>query len=161
MNVFAVDLDPQVAASMLCNQHVVKMITETGQLLATCFPPGTLRFKHSHVNHPCAVWARSSLANYRWLLAHGLWLAEEYSIRYFGRIHGSLDVLEACVELAPALPDIGLTPFARAIKEPWKAQTAHLSVVEAYRAYYVGDKARFARWAPRAVPPEWWPVRGS
>ncbi len=161
MNVFILDRDPQVAASMQCNQHVVKMVTETGQLLSTCFPRGTLRFKYTHVNHPCAKWVRQSLTNYKWLLAHGLWLAEEYSIRFCGRVHGSSDVLLACTELTPDLPDVGLTPFARAIKEPWKAQTAHLDIVSAYRAYYIGDKSRFARWAPRAVPPAWWPNKGA
>ena len=161
MNVFVLDKDPRVAAQMQCNKHVVKMVTETGQLLATCFPQGALRFKHTHGAHPCAVWARASLSNYRWLLAHGLWLAEEYSSRYFGRIHGSLDVLEACLGLEPDLPDAGPTPFARAIKEPWKSQTAHLDVVSAYRAYYVGDKARFARWAPRTQAPAWWPDRAA
>jgi hypothetical protein len=29
--------------------------------------------------------------------------------------------------------------------------------VEAYRAYYIGEKAGFARWAPRATAPDWWP----
>lgn len=156
MNVFVTDVDPQVAAANLCNSHVVKMCLETAQLLATCYPPGTLRYKHTHVNYPCAVWARASLSNFRWLLAHGLWIAEEYAVRY-GRDHASAEVIESCLGHDPAIPDLGLTPFARAIKEPWKSQTAHLPVVEAYRAFYLGDKARFARWAPRARPPEWWP----
>jgi hypothetical protein len=56
------------------------------------------------------------------------------------------------------LPDVGLTPFARAIKEPWKAQTASLDAVGAYRAYYMGDKSRFAAWEPRARQPTWWKV---
>lgn len=155
MNIFVTDTDPVVAASNLCNKHVVKMVTETAQLLATCYPRGTLRFKHTHVNHPCAVWARASLSNFRWLLAHGLWIAEEYAVRY-DRDHASASVIEACVDLVPDIPDIGLTPFVRAIKEPWKTQTAHLSIVEAYRAYYVGDKAHFARWMPRTRPPTWW-----
>lgn len=156
MNIFVLDSDPQVAASYLCNKHVVKMVTETAQLLSTCYPRGVIRYKHTHVNHPCAAWARASLANFRWLLAHGLWIAEEYAVRY-GRDHASAEVIESCLGQDPAIPDVGLTPFARAIKEPWKAQTSSLPIVEAYRAYYVGDKARFARWAPHARPPAWWP----
>lgn len=156
MNIFVVDLDPAQAAHDLCNRHVCKMVIETAQLLATCYPLGTLRYKHTHVNHPCAVWARASLSNFRWLLAHGLWIAEEYAARY-GRDHASAEVIESCLGLTPAIQDVGLTPFARAIKEPWKTQTACLSVVDAYRAYYLGDKARFARWSPRAVAPSWWP----
>lgn len=141
---------------MQCNRHVVKMVLETAQLLSACFPPGALRFKHTHFNHPCAKWARESVTNYKWLLLHGLALADEYTKRY-GKVHGAADVIEACLEMCVVLPVGGLTPFARAIKEPWKSQTAHLSIVEAYRAYYIGDKSRFARWAPRAKAPAWWP----
>jgi hypothetical protein len=35
MNIFVLDEDPKVAASMMCNKHVVKMILESGQLLCT------------------------------------------------------------------------------------------------------------------------------
>jgi len=162
VNIFVVDLDPAQAARDLCNQHCVKMVTESAQLLATCFPRGTVRFKYTHVNHPCAKWVRQSLSNYKWLVAHGLWLAEEYSTRYYGRVLKSTDVLLACAELTPDMPDVGLTPFARAFKPPWNVKLAGISdVVEAYRAYYIGDKSRFARWAPRAVTPDWWPVQGA
>ncbi len=33
MNIFVLDNDPKVAASMQCNKHVVKMILESGQML--------------------------------------------------------------------------------------------------------------------------------
>lgn len=160
MNIFVTDADPAIAAANLCNKHVVKMVTETAQLLATCYPPGVIRYRHTHVNHPCAVWTRASLSNFRWLLAHGLWIAEEYAVRY-GRDHASAEVIESCLDRDPAIPDVGLTPFARAIKEPWKVQTASLPVVEAYRVFYLGDKARFARWMPRARPPAWWPDQAA
>jgi hypothetical protein len=155
LNVFILSTDPVEAAKHQCNKHVVKMVTETAQLLSTCFPRGTLRFKFTHVNHPCARWARASLMNFKWLLMHGIALSDEYTARY-GRVHGSSDVIDACLDLVPDLPNVGLTPFGRAIKEPWKTQTLKLSVVEAYRQYYIGDKSRFARWAPRATAPSWW-----
>jgi hypothetical protein len=157
VNIFVLSTDPVEAAHDQCNKHIVKMVTETAQLLSTCFPPGTLRFKHTHVNHPCGKWVRSSLTNYKWLVVHGIALSDEYTRRY-GRVHGSTDVIESCLNMTPDLPDPGLTPFARAIKEPWKSQTMHLSIVEAYRRYYAGDKAHFARWEPRASTPSWWSV---
>lgn len=158
MNIFVLNEDPVLAAQDQCNKHVVKMVIETAQLLTTCFPPQTLRFKYTHVNHPCAVWVRQSLSNYKWLVVHGIALCEEYTKRY-GRVHQSSDVIEQCLELIPNMPDLGLTPFARAIKEPWKTTTAHLSVVEAYRQYYIGDKAKFAKWAPHTTQPTWWPYQ--
>lgn len=156
INIFVLDEDPQVAARSLCNAHVVKMCVETAQLLVTAYPRGMMPYRHTHFNHPCAKWVRESLSNFKWLLVHGLELCEEYTRRY-GRIHKTQAIIELMLDSEPVLSDIGLTSFARAIKEPWKAETVHLSVVEAYRTYYVADKARFARWSPRAAPPEWWP----
>jgi len=156
MNIFVLSEDPIQAARDQCNKHVVKMVTESAQLLTTCFPKGTLRFKYTHINHPCAKWARESLTNYKWLLVHANELSDEYTRRY-GRVHASSDVIDACLDLTPDIPDVGLTPFARAIKQPWKDQSMHMHIVDAYRYYYVGDKARFAKWEPRARIPEWWP----
>ena len=35
MNIFYVDKDPMIAAQMMCDKHVVKMILESAQLLST------------------------------------------------------------------------------------------------------------------------------
>ena len=35
MNIFVLDEDPVVAATMSCDKHVVKMILETAQMLST------------------------------------------------------------------------------------------------------------------------------
>ena len=141
MNIFALDLNPEQAAQWHVDKHVVKMLLESAQLLITAFPPGTTPYKHTHVNHPCAKWARASLANYAWLLEHARALCDEYTKRY-GKVHKSEEVI-ASLDRAPSVPDGPMTPF----EDP----------VKAYRAYYVSEKARFARWAPRAEPPEWWP----
>jgi len=156
MNVFVLDVDPVTAAQQQCNKHVVKMVLESAQLLITALPPDTTRYKHTHFNHPCSKWVRSSLSNYKWLAVHAFALCEEYTRRY-NRVHVTQEIIEQCVNTTPDLSDVGLTLFARAIKEPWKTQTADLDIVEAYRRYYIGDKARFARWAPRASAPAWWP----
>jgi hypothetical protein len=151
MNIFVVDHDPQIAARMLCNKHILKMIVETAQLLTTAFPPGATRYKHTHVNHPCAKWVRASLSNYGWLMRHACELCNEYTRRY-GKVHKTEEVI-ASLEEAPALDDVGLMPFVQAMPDKYKGPSA----VAAYRAYYVGDKARFAKWAPRSTPPTWWP----
>ena len=64
MNIFVVDHDPFVAAKMLCDKHVVKMILETAQLLSTAHhltgsPLACKLYKMTHKNHPSAVWVRS------------------------------------------------------------------------------------------------------
>lgn len=156
MNIFIVDEDPCVAARALCNKHICKMIVESAQLMSAAYPRGSTRYAHTHVNHPCALWARQSLSNFKWLMLHSLEMCEEYTRRYH-RTHKTESVIYEMLDALPNIPDVGLTPFARAIKEPWKTQTMNLPIVEAYRQFYIGDKAKFAKWAPHAQPPRWWP----
>ena len=35
MNIFVLDNDPKIAAQMMCDKHVVKMIVESCQLMST------------------------------------------------------------------------------------------------------------------------------
>ena len=79
VNIFVLDEDPIQAAFQQCNKHVVKMVTETAQLLCSVYPKGVAPYKRTHYNHPCAVWARTSLENYLWLLEHGEALGLEYT----------------------------------------------------------------------------------
>ena len=152
MNIFVLSEDPEESARMQCDKHVVKMILESGQMLCAAHDPGEAPWKRTHFNHPCTVWTRSSRANYEWLSVHGLELCAEYTRRY-GRRHGAEDVLLWCAENIPRnLPDVGLTPFAVAIKD----KRYHLGdVVSSYRAYYLGEKSRFAKWR-YCDPPTWW-----
>lgn len=74
--------------------------------------------------------------------------------RYDNKVHKTQEIIEWCRDTIPDIPDVGLTPFAVAISNP----SYHDSdPVTSYRAYYIGDKSRFAKWAPRAKPPAWWP----
>ena len=153
MNIFVLSRDPVEAARWQCNKHVIKMILETAQLLSAAHPSDVAPYKHTHVNHPCSKWTRASLDNYRWLVEHGIALCSEYTNRY-NKSHKTETVMKWLRANEPDLPKIGLTPFALAIKD---AQYWHEDPVQAYRAYYIGEKARFAEWAPRAHAPSWWP----
>ena len=152
MNIFVVDENPEIAARSLCDKHVCKLLIESGQMLCAAHPVGSAPWKRTHYNHPCTIWARSSTENYRWLAAHGLAICEEYTRRY-GRRHKSEDVVLWCAENIPVSIPIGpMTPFAVVIKDPkYRLSTP----VESYRAYYLGDKIRFARWR-HCDPPQWW-----
>lgn len=155
MNIFILSTDPDEAARAQCNSHVVKMILETAQLLSSAHPHNTAPYKHTHVNHPCAKWTRASIDNYRWLVLHGQALCDEYTIRY-GKIHKTQQVILWLKNNEPDLPKIGLTPFAIAIKDE---KYKNADPVESYKAYYIGEKKRFARWYPRANAPAWWPYK--
>jgi len=143
MNIFVLDTDPQIAARFMCNKHVVKMILESAQMLCSAFENGEAPYRRAYYNHPCTKWARESKANYEWLLAHAYELCDEYFLRY-GKIHKSLDVIDWCDNHSHELnlPDIGLTTFAQAMPDEYKND----DVVQAYRDYYNGEKAYFAKW---------------
>lgn len=149
MNIFVLDLDPRQAAQMQVDKHVVKMILETAQLLSTArFLYGASgTYKPTHQGHPCTKWAAESAHNYAWLWHHGMALCEEYTFRY-GKRHKSQDLFEGELRHIPAIPRIGRTPFAQAMPDEFK----HPDPVIAYRRYYIGAKAHFAKWTNRAEP---------
>lgn len=153
MNVFVLDLDPERAAQMQCDKHVVKMVLETAQLLCAAFPEGSAPYKRTHYNHPCAKWTRESIDNFVWLVGHGLALSDEYTYRY-GKQHKSHAAILWCMQHTHLLdiPAVGLTPFAQAMPDQYKRPDA----VDAYRAYYRGGKAEIATWNRSRKPPAWW-----
>ena len=153
MNIFVVDKDPKIAATMLCDKHVVKMIVETAQMLCTVASElghQNVPYRPTHKRHPCTLWAGESKANWVWLVTHGLEMCAEYTRRY-GRRHKTQDIIEWCRD-SSAGPQTGkLTPFRQAMPPQYKNQ----DVVKAYRDYYIGEKSRIAKW--KTSPPQWWP----
>ncbi len=149
MNIFVLDKDPYVAAQMMCDKHVVKMILEGCQMLSTVHSLDVVQdnkpalYKPCFHNHPCTIWARASKSNYYWLANHTFELTNEYSSRYCGKIHKSTDMAYWFTQNAPSnLPTTICTDFAQAMPEQYK----NVDGVAAYRAYYLGEKAKFAKW---------------
>lgn len=102
----------------------------------------------SHQNHPCAIWCRESDMNYRWLFHLFQETAAEYTHRY-GKIHKTwIDIGSFLMNPPRNIPAGDLTPFAQAMHEEFKDEDA----VQAYRNYYLGPKAAFARWTNRSTP---------
>ena len=151
MNIFVLDENPIIAARYACDKHVVKMILESAQMLCSVHPEGAAPYKRSFYNHPCTKWVRASTHNYSWLIAHAYALCSEYTNRY-DKVHKTQKVIEWCDENRPELPHIGLTPFAQAMPEQYKNN----DIVEAYRAYYIGEKKDFATW--KSETPYWFMV---
>lgn len=165
---------------MHVDKHVVKMILEYSQLLSTAhrvldgkeyidsssgrrikrwkldnsFAGEQILYKATHINHPSAIWARESKANYQWLANLLVELCREYTHRY-GKVHkceesGLVKWLVNCVpENIPNKPFTQPTP---AMPEQYKVKG---DSVKSYRNYYIGDKQRMASWKSRQVP-EWW-----
>lgn len=155
MNIFILDASPVIAARMLCDRHVPKMLLESAQLLCSPFPVGTAPYKRTHYNHPCSIWTRESYANYSWLLDHAYSISDEF-LKRFGKEHKSHAVVRWCLGHFNELPfqKQDLTPFALAMPDQYRSDDA----VAAYRSYYLGDKVRFAKWEKGTEKPAWWNV---
>lgn len=150
MNIFILDNDIEKCAQYHCDQHVVKMILESVQLLCTALnKKGFITpYKSTHVNHPSVLWVEQSYDNFLWLKKLTLALNEEYKYRYNKQVdHKSVATLnEICHYSFPAK---GLTAFPQAMPDKYKVDN---DAVSAYRGFYLGDKARFAKWTKRAAP---------
>jgi hypothetical protein len=169
MNIFILDDQPEIAAQMMCDKHVVKMILESCQLLSTAHhvldgdvmvvDTGLRKYKTSicttkdickatMINHPCTIWTRETRSNYMWLWKHAKALCAEYTKRY-GKVHVMEEMLMGGLYNPPKNITKGkLTPFAQAMPDQYKDSNA----VIAYRKYYINEKKRFAKWKNNSVP---------
>lgn len=107
----------------------------------------------THYNHPSAVWARVNNSNYFWLVELFDCVLSEYKKRY-GKIHASNKLLEFFLNAPKNIEHGELTPFALAMPDQYKVDDEVIS----YQNYYVGDKARFAKWTNTPVP-NWFSCR--
>lgn len=136
MNIFVLHENPILAATMIDDNRLPKMVTESAQMLASALirhgaTPDSMPltkagtpYKGGYHNHPCTVWAGDSLGNFAWLMTHGLSLAHQYE-RLFGRQHACDKAMREMVK-NPAIENMGsdeLTPFARAFDRETKTLT--------------------------------------
>jgi hypothetical protein len=149
MNIFFLSLHPRRCARWHCDKHVVKMILETCQLLYTCHwvlthdaepayihcAPGR-GYKPTHANHPCSIWLRESLDNYRWLVQLGQELIREYKFRYKNRVHKCEEHLVWLSMVEPPLEHKGFTQPPQAMPVQYMGPDSTV----AYQKYYSFDK---------------------
>ena len=156
MNIFYLDRDPVIAAQMMCDKHVVKMILESAQMLSTAhrvldgddYANETGMYKMAHKNHPSTIWVRSSFDNYVWLWDHMTALMREYTHRY-GKHHAT-ERLKECLAQVPTNISFGVkfTDPPQCMPELCKGE----NTVLAYQNYYIIEKSGFARWTKREIP---------
>jgi hypothetical protein len=174
MNIFRVDNDPEIAAQMMCNKHVVKMLTESCQLLCTAHrlldgesyiekvnnrrvrkwklddERERLIYKGIHLG-PCCQWTIESSANYMWLYKHMVALVKEYTFRYDKICKAEQTGLVEMLATEPHNIKQGPeTPFRIVMPDIYKCD----DVVESYRNYYRGAKKHILVWK-RRTPPDW------
>lgn len=179
MNIFYLDKDPKQCAEWMVDKHVVKMILESAQLLSTAHrvldgapvevtlrnqETGKIRKKKvwvlddnrndvfysaTHINHPSAVWARSSVSNYAWLVDHLFALGDEYSYRY-GKRHLTMEKLGYMIQSPPFnLTEYDMTEMPSCMDQEYIISD---DPVTNYRNYYKIGKARMHSWKKRETP---------
>lgn len=169
MNLFLLSLSASECARWHCDKHVVKMILEIVQMLYTtwhvnnpddqrlfrapiCKSTGDPGYRRAHVNHPMTKWMRTSRGNYRFAVRLAAALALEFRFRY-EKHHSCTEHILWLSSNTPHFDKKEMTPVPQCMPDEYKVEG---DSVEAYRNYYIGAKARFAKWKKRPVPP-WWP----
>lgn len=103
MNLFFLSEDPVLCAQQHCNKHVVKMVTETGQILSTVIRQklgniptidNITLYSSTHSHHPSVLWCGASLSNFRYTLQLFKALSDEYTHRY-KKVHATYTKLYA------------------------------------------------------------------
>ena len=150
MNIFVLDEDISKCAEYHCDQHAIKMILESVQLLCTALNKKGFQtpYKSTHMKHPCVLWVEESYDNFEWLVQLTRALNAEYRYRFNKDTdHKSMAVLERILDMP--FERRGLTPFPQAMPDEFKVPG---DTVQAYRNFYIGDKMRFAKWTKRPLP---------
>ena len=153
MNIFFLHKNPKKCAKYYVDQHVVKMILETAQLLCTAIWScgGTAPYKSTHANHPCAVWTRQSKDNWNWLYSLAVALCEEYTYRY-GKVHATQEIVQNLK--VPDLPEKEFVNPPQCMPDCYKDE----NTIIAYRNYYIIGKIRLHcfktrhAWKNREIP---------
>jgi hypothetical protein len=160
MNIFYLSANPEEAARMACDKHVIKMILESAQLLYTAQGLAVVNnldtnpytpYKPTHKNHPSAIWTRESIQHYNWLCDLALAYCSEYKFRYGEeKEHACEKHLLWLKKNPPEMEDKEFKQPPQCMPEQYKQESS----IEAYRAYYIGEKLGFVKYTKR-YPPEW------
>ena len=176
MNIFYIDKDPVQAAEWMVDKHVVKMILESAQLLSTAHrlldgeqvmgktktgrnakrwilndAREPVIYQATHINHPSAVWCRTSVENYIWLADHLHALLAEYTYRYGKKHKVEGDLSYMLLSPPKNLQEWDMTTMPSAMADEYKISD---DPIVNYRNYYKVGKARMHSWKNRQ-PPEW------
>jgi hypothetical protein len=175
INIFYIDECPIQCAVWMVDKHVVKMILESAQLLSTAhrivdgveyegksqsgrkarrwvLPDAreNVIYSATHINHPSAVWARTSVSNYNWLVDHFFALISEYNYRY-EKHHKCYGDISYMLQSPPHnLRDYDFTPMPSCMDKQYIVSD---DPITNYRNYYNKGKSRMFNWKKRNPPP--------
>lgn len=147
-NIFLLDKDLELNAQYMVDRHVVKMPTESAQILCTVLNQNGQEspYKSTHIHHPCVVWCGKSLDNWKYLRSLALEICKEYTYRY-GKIHKAELVIRSLQE--PKIESFGITEQPNCMDEQYIVSD---NPIVNYRNYYRFGKAHLHSWKNRNKP---------
>lgn len=160
MNLFVLDPDPKLSAIYHTDRHIVKMPTETAQMISFVYhdkdlwngeiPDFIMGFSKTHYKHPCSIWIRESLSNFLYACKLGLELYQEYQFRYQkpDKHCRARQIFEFAIQHPPKIQDKGLTKFVTAMNDEYICSDP----IESYREYYRQGKKHLHTWKNREKP---------
>lgn len=153
MNIFILDKDLKKNAEYYCDQHLVKMILESAQLLSSVvlIKGGSSPYKLTHKNHPCTKWLLENGLHWDFLISLVTALNEEYKRRFkHDENHKSFDVILSLIK-----PNYEKnSPIKEYIVVTDKIERLTLNkTISSYRKYYKKKSMEFnMRWSNISKP---------
>ena len=173
MNIFVLDLDQKLAAEYHCDKHIIKMVTETAQILSTVLThyktvfvdTKSMLYKPTHVHHPCTKWAAQEITHFVWTVDLLDALINEYDYR-FGKPHryeSARRILKTCKAVVPNSESIdkpryysfaGPDTVVKEVTGNYITSRYYPPniTVELYRNYYKNHKKHLHKWTKRETP---------
>jgi len=109
-----------------------------------------IMYQATHINHPSAVWCRTAVENYLWLVDHFYGLLAEYTYRYEKK-HKCYDMGYYLQSPPKNLKDYDWTPMPSCMADEYKISNEPCTN---YRNYYKIGKSKLHKWTKRQQP-EW------
>lgn len=161
MNIFVLDTDPTICAKYHCDKHIIKMITETCQILSTVtriiqnFDVPDYLYKKTHMNHPCVKWVNESYHNMYWLTLLLKSLIDEYDHRFdkkekftVARKISNYFKNEFIYGINFQYDKFKITNWVKCMPDKYNFNSIQIS----YRNYYNNDKSHLHKWTNRETP---------
>jgi len=160
MNIFPIDKNPKRCVKMMCDQHIVKILTEAVEIYCSALSGNELyeqipqELKYKNVKSPWVNWAKDK-TNRHWLSFYIFWLNEEYKYR-FHKEHRAFKIFSIVSQKVKEFPYLYISlkypkEFLQLVDEDSKCDNS----IMAYRNYYKWKREHFKRpmrWTMREVP---------
>lgn len=160
MNIFPIDKNPKKCVGMMCDQHIIKILTEAVEIYCSSLIGNPIYDKipqdkkYKDVKSPWVKWAKYK-RNRHWLVYYIYHLHEEYKYR-FNKEHKAYQIFKNVCNKVNECPylHVGLKypkDFLQLVDDNSKCEDS----VQAYRNYYKYKEKNFKvpmRWTNRNKP---------